>query len=173
MPLQLQTADVSDARTLTSVVFQAFLPNDPFESMIYPFGPTPKAMEHEYQGIMKNFEDPNVQYIKVVDTEIRELNRPIYKAIELIYQAPKDGSEIIAFARWKIWKEERPKEVWDALWGPGKIDLMNAVDGILNDVDVVVEQEFYKNGQTMRRKHIQGDPCICKSTFIINQTFLL
>jgi hypothetical protein len=72
MPLQLQPAVASDARALTSIFFEAFHPDDPFECLIYPFGPTPKAMEHEHQGILKNFEDPNVEYMKVVDTEIRE-----------------------------------------------------------------------------------------------------
>jgi hypothetical protein len=72
MPLLLQDAVASDAHAFTDIFFEAFHPDDPFECLIYPFGATDKAKNHEYGGIVKNFDDPNVKYTKVVDTDIRE-----------------------------------------------------------------------------------------------------
>jgi hypothetical protein len=85
-------------------------------------------------------------------------------------KADKNGNKIVAFARWKIWKEARPKEVWDVLWGSGEIDLTGVQEGILDDVDIIVEQAFYKNGQRMRRNYVKGMPCICKCAFSGNYT---
>ncbi|KAF4634099.1 hypothetical protein G7Y89_g4020 [Cudoniella acicularis] len=144
MPLELQTAIPSDAHAMILLWFSAFHPDDPFEALIYPYGATPKAIEHEYNIITRNFKDPNVHYVKVVDSEI---------------SSDENGSEIIAWTCWKIWKEERPQEVWDVSWRPEKPDLSNAENGILDDVDVRVEQAFYENLQEMRRKHIKGTRC--------------
>jgi hypothetical protein len=72
MPLRIQPAVVTEAHALTLLFFAAFHPEDPFEHLIYPHGATPKAIAHEYDGIVKNFQDPHVHYMKVVDTEIRE-----------------------------------------------------------------------------------------------------
>ncbi|RDW58485.1 hypothetical protein BP5796_12415 [Coleophoma crateriformis] len=146
MPLHLQPAIPSDASALTQIFFSAFHPEDPFEALIYPYGATPKAMEHGYKSIAKNFEDPNVYYLKVVDTEIAPDNK---------------GSEIIAWARWKIWREERPQELWDVSWQLEQPDLSKAKDGVIDDVDVRVEQVFYDKLQEMRRKYIRDMSSLC------------
>jgi hypothetical protein len=70
MALKLQPAIDTDAYALALLFFTAFHPDDPFETLIYPYGATPKAITHEYHNIVKNFKDPNVHYFKIVDTDL-------------------------------------------------------------------------------------------------------
>jgi hypothetical protein len=70
MSLKLQPAVAIDARALALLFFEAFHLEDPFGSLIYPHGATPKAVEHEYNAIVNNFQDPHVHFLKVVDTGI-------------------------------------------------------------------------------------------------------
>ncbi|MCJ1401662.1 hypothetical protein MMC11_004879 [Xylographa trunciseda] len=128
MPLVLQPVVETDMERLMEIQNRAFS-TDPWNQVMFPNGVTAASKITMVEMVRKDFHDPHTVFVKVVDTD-RE-------------------NEIVSFARWYIYKQERPESEWNKPaewrdWGP---DTNNKA---LND--------FIGALAEARRKHMAGKP---------------
>ena len=133
MPLVVEKTEEQDIPRLLDILYAAFH-DDPWDQIMFPRVPPPEARmastkrwQHEISV------DPHTSVIKVVDTD--------------------QNDEIIAFARWHIYRTERPESEWkDARpreWDEGtNIDAANA---------------FLHAVRQKRQKIMAGKPHFCTS----------
>ena len=91
MPLLLQPAVEVDLEHIVDIQFEAFAP-DPFSQVMFPRGITPEARLLAVDRSRRDFNDPVIKYIKVVDIAL--------------------DNKAVAFAKWHIYKEERTESEW-------------------------------------------------------------
>ena len=130
MPLELARASAADLRKLLEIQFAAFA-EDPMNAVMFPVPTPPSAFEKALERARNDFQDPDVAFVKVTDTDI---------------------GEIVSYARWFIWKHERPEEEWNKEkkrdWGEGtNVEAADAFVGAINE---------------KRRKIMAGKPHCCK-----------
>ncbi len=91
MPLLLEKAVEADIERMIEIMYAA-MSEDPWDRIIYPKTPRPdertKSIERWTNEMLTN---PSSSIMKIVDTNL---------------------NEIIAFARWYIYKSERPESEW-------------------------------------------------------------
>lgn len=91
MPLVVEFAHENDIQRLLDILYAAF--QDPWDQIMFPRVPGPEeriaSMARWRDEILIN---PNIKFLKVVDTDL---------------------DEIIAFARWHIYRFERPEREWE------------------------------------------------------------
>lgn len=129
MPLQLAPASEADLTKLLEVQFAAFQ-DDAANRLMFPVPTPPSTFEKALDRAHRDFSNPDVAFVKVTDTEI---------------------GEIVSFAKWFIWKHQRPEEEWDKEekrdWGEGtNVELADAFIGAINQ---------------KRRKIMEGKPHCC------------
>ena len=82
---------MADMQRLLDIMYGAFS-KDPWDRIMYPEIPGPEARGASIKRWPNEIViDPNVRFMKVVDTDI---------------------GDIIAFARWNIYETKRPKSEW-------------------------------------------------------------
>lgn len=69
MPLVLLPAEIDDIPEMTELFLGVFLSTCEITRRIYPNGATPTIVEYVMEGNVKKFKDPDVIYMKVVDTD--------------------------------------------------------------------------------------------------------
>ncbi|KAI0175588.1 acyl-CoA N-acyltransferase [Hypoxylon sp. FL1284] len=99
MPLELRTADGSDARRAAEIESAAYAPN-PFNPILFPGPFPPEAVDGRARQLREELEtDDSTRWLKVVDTEL----------------APEQ--QTVAFAKWHVYTE-RPRPT-PRTFGPG------------------------------------------------------
>lgn len=128
----MQEALEADIPRMLDIMYAAFH-DDPWDRIMFPQVPPPesrtastKRWRHEISG------DPHVTVLKVVDTD--------------------KGNEIIAFARWHIYRDKRPESEWKSVaprdWDEGtNVEAANAFFGAIRE---------------KRQKVMKGDPHCCR-----------
>lgn len=92
MPLVVQKAQVADIPRLLDIFYHAFH-DDPLDRIMFPQIPSPDArMGSTKRWVHEISADPNMSFIEVVDTD--------------------RDDEIVAFARWHVFRTERPEGEW-------------------------------------------------------------
>ncbi|CAK7231611.1 hypothetical protein SCUCBS95973_007975 [Sporothrix curviconia] len=91
------SATIDDMGTASRLQFEAISPTSPVDQAIYPLGMTDTALAAATATKKRKFYDSNVQYKMVVAS----------------YGTDSKESQIVAFARWYIWSEDRAASVWD------------------------------------------------------------
>ncbi|KAL6721892.1 hypothetical protein ACLMJK_000997 [Lecanora helva] len=131
MPLVLEQAEERDIPRLLDIMYAAFH-DDAWNRIMFPTIPPSNgrtASINRYRHEISN--NPNVSIVKVVDTD-------------------QDG-EIIAFARWNIYRTERPESEWkDATsrdWDEG--------------TNVDAANEFFNGIREKRQNLMAGKPHFC------------
>ncbi len=132
MPLELAQVTADDLPTVLQLQFAAFA-DDPMTQLMYPIRPTPVAVvEKAIERGRKDFLNPDTAFVKVHDT---------------------DSGEIVALAKWSIYKHERPGEEWKKEekrdWGEGvNVEAADALIGAIGE---------------KRKKIMAGKPHCCRS----------
>ena len=93
MPLRVESVSEDDLLALTEIEYKAFCIASPLNALLYPNGMTEPILAKGLPMRQKDLADPSVVLKKVIDTS-------------------KD-SEIIAHAKWKIFRTDQPLEEWD------------------------------------------------------------
>ena len=132
MPLELQKAVDADMPRIVDIYFEATARS--WQETMAPNGVSTVSRDIMIDNNRKNLRDPCCAFMKVVDTDL--------------------DNEVIAFGKWFIYRNERPKSEWDREdsreWGP--------------DWNREVLREFFGELGAKKRKHIAGRPHCCKST---------
>ncbi|MCJ1283124.1 hypothetical protein MMC26_002451 [Xylographa opegraphella] len=102
MPLVLQPIVEADMERATEIQNRAFS-NGLWEQVVFPNGISAAVTAIMVERARKDFHDPNIVFWKVVDTD--------------------HDNEMISFAKWYIYKQERPESEWNKPqeridWGP-------------------------------------------------------
>ncbi|KAL9114194.1 MAG: hypothetical protein Q9187_007512, partial [Circinaria calcarea] len=110
MPLLLQPVVEADAPRLPDIQFAAF-GEDPFMAIMFPQTPSDDSKQKAVERTYTDFKDPYITLMKVVDTDL--------------------DNTIVAFARWHIYRLERPESEWNTEkkrdWGQGiNVDVADA-----------------------------------------------
>lgn len=130
MPLQLAPASEVDLPKILEVQFAAFA-QDPVISLIFPVATSSSPFEKALDRAREDFRNPDVAFMKVTDTET---------------------GEIVSFAKWLIYKHQRPEEEWNKEekrdWGKG--------------TNVEVADAFFSAITRNRRKFMAGEPHCCR-----------
>ena len=130
MPLDIQRAVDDDIDRILDIQFAAFEP-DFFNRLLFTFPISPDAKAPFVEWARRDIKDPTITYMKAVDTE--------------------RDNEIVAFAKWHIYKQERPESEWNKAeereWGEG--------------VNVELANEFFGKMQDGRRRNMGGKPYCC------------
>lgn len=91
MPLSVSKANESDVPSIVLVQFSAF-DGEPYHEALYPGGNCPSARDAAAVRVLKEWQDtPQQQIVKCTDT---------------------DNDEIIGFATWNFYDQERPESEW-------------------------------------------------------------
>ena len=127
MPLFLQPAVEADLEHIVDIQFEAVAP-DPFSQVMFPTGITPEARVLAVDSSRRDFNDPVIKYIKVVDIDL--------------------DSKAVAFAKWHIYKEERTESEWM------KAETRDYGEGSNREM----LDEFFGQITEKRQKHLGGQP---------------
>ena len=132
MPLILQPMVEADMERTIEIQARAFA-TEPWDQVMFPNGRSPAVKAIMVEGARKDFHNPNSVFIKVVDTD--------------------RNNEMIALARWWIYKQERPEIEWNkprepTNWGP------DANNEALNDFMTAMDEK--------RKKLMAGQPHCCE-----------
>lgn len=135
MPLTLSLANEEDLPKIVNVQFAAFA-SDEIQRFMYPFPTPPPTFEQALIRARIDFPRPECAFVKVMDTDIGEL---------------------VAFAKWLIYKHERPEEEWNKqekrTWAEGtNAELANEFIGAINE---------------KRRKIMKGTPHCCRCSVTV------
>ena len=85
MPLLIRPAVEADLERIVEILFEAFAP-DPLTQIMFPHGgENPEAKNKALEQNRKDFHNPVITYMKIVDTDLND--------------------EVIAFAKWYIYKK--------------------------------------------------------------------
>lgn len=126
MPLQLAPASEADLPKILEVQFAAFA-HDPIMRLMFPHPTPPATFEKAVDRARTDFRNPDVAFMKVIDTQT---------------------GEIVSFAKWNIYKQQRPDEEWNKEerrdWGEG--------------TNVEVADAFFAALTRNRRKFMAGKP---------------
>ncbi|MCJ1293671.1 hypothetical protein MMC34_005226 [Xylographa carneopallida] len=128
MPLLLQPVVEADMERAVDIQARAFS-TEPWDQVMFPNGMSAAGKAIMVERARKDFHNPNVVFMKVVDTDRKD--------------------EMISFSRWYIYKQERPNSEWNQLrekkdWGP------DANNEALN--------EFMAAMDDKRKKLMAGEP---------------
>ena len=130
MPLELQKAVDADMPRIADIYLNATA--RPWLETLAPNGISPASRNIMIENNRKDLCNSHCAFMKVVDTDL--------------------GNEVIAFAKWFIYRKERPKSEWDRTdsreWGP--------------DWNLEALQEFFGQLGAKKRKHVAGMPHCCK-----------
>ena len=134
MPLQLGPASETDLPEILKVQFAAFAENA-VNRLMFPVPTPPSTFEKSLDRARKDFRSPDVAFMKITDTET---------------------GEIVSFAKWFIYRQERPEAEWNKEdkrdWGEGtNVEVSDAFIGAIN-----------RN----RRKFMAGKPHCCRLTLL-------
>ena len=89
MPLILLPVDEKDLSDIAKIQSAAFTASSPeFENLLHPNGRTNAIIASDIDALRKRFANPNVVFLKVVDTDL--------------------SSQAVAFAIWRITREDEP-----------------------------------------------------------------
>ena len=135
MPLLLKPAVEADLEHIVDIQFEAFAPS-PFSQLMFLCGVTPEAKLLAVERSRRDFDDPVIKYVKVVDTDL--------------------DNKAVAFAKWHIYREERPESEWM------KAETRDYGEGSNREVI----DEFWGQITEKRRTHLGGQPhCRMKKYF--------
>ena len=130
MPIILQEATPSDLDRLIKIQFLAF-GESYFNQILFPGKVTPDAHSKAVERARKDMKDPCTKFMKAVDTDLND--------------------EIVGFAKWLIYKSERPESEWMHMekreWGEG--------------VNAPALNEFIGMVHETRMKNMGGKPHCC------------
>jgi GNAT superfamily N-acetyltransferase len=130
MPLQLAPAGEADLPKILEVQYAAFA-QDPINRLMFPVPTPPSTFEKSLDRARRDISNPDVAFMKVTETET---------------------GEIVSFAKWYIYKHQRPEEEWNKEekrdWGEG--------------TNVEVADTFFGLLTRNRRKFMAGEPYCCK-----------
>ena len=130
MPLEVRVAVDADMPRTVDIFLHAS--NRSWLETLAPSGISPASRDIMIENNHKDLNDPQCAFMKVVDTDLDD--------------------EVIAFAKWYVYRTERPKSEWERNdsrdWGP--------------DWNRGLLQEFFGELGAKKRKHIAGMPHCCK-----------
>ena len=168
MPLSIAEVEVNDLPTITDLAFTAFYASNAVERLTYPHGLTPSVSTSSLASVKRGFLDPDTHYLKIVDTDlVDQEGQPIpgndssLEGLEGRLAKPLDpdsSSSIIAFTRFKIWREDRKASDWGQPYSISEGEL-----GAIGDVNLDVARSFRGRQKEMSRINIRGRKCVCKS----------
>ena len=124
----MQPAVEADLERIVEILFEAFAP-DPLTQIMFPRGgEDPEAKNKALEQNRKDFHNPVITYMKIVDTDLND--------------------EVIAFAKWYIYKEARPESEWK------KPEVRDYGEGANQEaIDA-----FFGQLTEKRWKHLEGKP---------------
>lgn len=131
MPLVINMADVGDIQRLLDIMYAAFN-EDSWNQIMFPRIPGPDQRAASIARWRDEIlVDPQISFLKVVDTDI---------------------NEIISFARWHIYRSDRPESEWKGAparqWDEG--------------TNVAAANEFYYAVHGKREKVMGGKAHCCR-----------
>ena len=131
MPLITDKAQEADIPKLLDIMYTAFA-DDPWDRIMFPQIPPPDRRGLTIARWRDEVSvDPHTAFMKVVDTDL---------------------NESIAFARWHIYRTERPESEWKGAEARGWDEGTN----------VEAANEFYYKIHEKREKVMGGKPHCCK-----------
>ncbi len=135
----------ADVPILTKIHFDAFAP-DPAGQILNPKGLSEDAKLKFGIGLFPP-DTPGVKSSEESLVTVAEL---------LPEDGPDDGpGEIIAYGKWSIYREARPKEEWD-------VDLVFTADMVGEGGDPEAYQFFIGGLAKLTKSFTRGDPHMCK-----------
>ena len=130
MPLTIEKAQEADIPRLLDIMYTAFH-DDPWNRIMFLHTPPPEKRGVSTARWRNEISvDPQISFIKAVDTDI---------------------NEIVAFARWHVYRTERPESEWKGTeprsWDEG--------------TNVEAANEFFNKVHEKREKVMSGNPHCC------------
>lgn len=137
--VQIRPATEADVATIVDIHNDSFGPSL-MNRLMYPNGISAESDAKFGESILKQIRNP----------PSRETGD---EQIWLAY-LPEENDEVIAFAMWTVFREERPEEEWSkvaSLGEPGP------------EVNVPFYEEFIGGLHKMRKRWMKGDKGLCES----------
>lgn len=132
----ISPASYEDMGTIARLQFEAFLPSMAIERIIWPHGMTPDVLSSATEAKKHTFHQPHVRYVKITTTTDRQ---------------------IVAFARWYIWTEDRPISDWQKAFS-FQPDTTIASENL----NVKAARLVYGMADELKKEIIRGSKCACK-----------
>ncbi|TPX09393.1 uncharacterized protein E0L32_009437 [Thyridium curvatum] len=129
----ISPASYDDMETIARLQFEAFLPSMAIERIIWPHGMTPDVLSSATEAKKHTFHRPHVRYVKITTTP---------------------DQQIVAFARWYIWTEDRPISDWQKVF-TFQPDTTIASENL----NVKAARLVYGMTDEMKKEVIRGSKC--------------
>ena len=164
MPLTLHEATFADLPIIISIQFAAFQQSSPLERLVYPLGLTPSIFTSALVSRERLFHDSQTYHLKIVDSDLVSENWQIQPAerdeeqsggIKSEFTASK--SNIIAFARYHVWHEQREAAMWDFPYSVREGEL-----GPPEEVNLEAARLCFGQVRELSRRFVRGRKCVCK-----------
>ena len=159
MPLSIAKAEIDDLPTIIDLEFTTFYASSPVGRLIYPNGLTPFVTAGSLNAEKFVFDEPDSHHLKVVDSDLAasQEGKPLLPGDD--GGAAENRGGIIAYARYKLWREDRKAEEWDT---PYYIPADRKKLDTVPDTNLRVQSSFRSQQKELSRAHIRGRKCVCK-----------
>ncbi|KAL1864277.1 hypothetical protein VTK73DRAFT_6008 [Phialemonium thermophilum] len=149
--IHVRRATKADADAILDIHFAAFLPSAT-NRLMFPNGVTPDARVKFGQSLFP--EEPATGDGAAQKPSGDSGPETIVTVAELLPDSGTEGDagEVIAFAKWVVYYEPRPREVWDAPRTPMTVETLG------EGVNVDVYERFIGEVREMRKKWMKGEP---------------
>ena len=159
-PIQVREATRADIDDVVRINVDAFSPGI-MNRLMYPTGMSDDARSKLASTMVKIVED--------AETGAGDSSKP--KASESFLLVAETGSagegdarpEVVAFARWDVWRELRSEQQWNVVEPVSEYTAEGANDEIM--------EAFLGGIRGMRRRNMRGDPGICKYLMLALSTW--
>lgn len=165
MPLSVEEVEDKDLSTVLNLTFAAFYESNPMEPLVFLLGFTASVCNSSLAREKSAFLEPDTHYLKVIDSNLaNQTGQPLPadhghdEGEDGVVQPTVRDNSIIAYANFKMWREDREATDWDTPYNIREGDL-----GSAGDVNLQIARSFFGQQREMSRKFIGGRKSICES----------
>ena len=171
MSLTLHSVSAFDLPTIVDIYFASFVQSLPVHRLIYPLGLTPSIFNTALASHKSLLKDPHVHYLKVVHSDLKGESEqlPLIDHGESSiksddHESTQPAGNIVAFARYNLWREDRAPGTWDAPFVINEGQL-----GPPEEVNLRAARTCYGRQKALTKEVVRGRRCVCRS-WISNST---
>ena len=152
LPIRIRKGTRADIDDVVRVENAAFGPGI-MSRLMYPNGLSDDSRAKAAASLAKIFDDADVREQGSVSSKPKE-NESFLVVAETVPEGDESRPEVIAFARWDIWREPRKEEEWNVVEPVSAYTSEGANDEFV--------EAFLGGIHAMRRRNMKGDPALCK-----------
>lgn len=158
MALQIREATMDDVTDLTTLVFNAFHPQNPIERNTFPKGLTPSVFEISKAGIIKALNEPHTKHMVISYVAPLPVGQNVASSQTDTGLASLDNQGcIIAYSKWRFFVEDVPQMSWNQPLVLREGDL-----GPVEEVNYDIAKEFLGRLRQHRLAGVNVSKYACK-----------